>query len=183
MNEPGVAGRVSRGLAWPMRIDEGGSLDLDIGVADIVRSIRAILATAPGERLMRPDFGCRAWTQLGGPIDATAITRLTDSVREAVTSWESRIDLLNVTVVEVPLNGDLDAASVISRATAVRVTASGFDVDIEFVERATTERATVCFRFLQTTEPIMVVHHGRPDVEQHDPSFDRILLTRVRPTP
>ena len=183
MDEPGLAGRVSRGLAWPMRINERGSLDLDVGPADIVRSMRAILATAPGERLMRPDFGCRAWTQMSGPIDATAITRLTDSVREAVTRWEPRIDGLNVTVVEVPLNRDLDATSVISRATGERVTGSGFDVDIEFVERATTERATVCFRFLQTTEPILVVHHARPDVDQHDPTFDRILLTRVRTAP
>ena len=120
---------------------------------------------------------------MSGPIDATAITRLTDSVREAVTRWEPRIDLLNATVVEVPLNRDVDATSVISRATGERVTGFGLDVDIEFVERATTEHATVCFRLTQTTEPIMVVHHARPDVDQHDSSFDRTLLTRVRATP
>ena len=57
-----------------------------------------------------------------------------------MTRWEPRIDGLNVTVVEVPLNRDLDATSVISRATGERVAGSGFDIDIEFVERATTER-------------------------------------------
>jgi phage baseplate assembly protein W len=179
MSDATPAGAVSRGLAWPMRIDERGSFDFDVGVADIVRSIGAILATAQGERLMRPDFGCRLWAQMSRPIDAAAITRLTDSVQEAVTRWEPRIEVRHVAVAEVPLNDDLDSTSVVSPATGERVDGIAIDVDIDFVERATTEPATVGFRCLQTTDWILLVHHDRPDVEP-DPWRSRILLRRVK---
>ena len=75
MGEAGVAGRVSRVLAWPMRVDHRGSIALEVGVADIERSIHAIPATAPGERLMHLDFGCRIWQHLdAGTIAAAGAT-------------------------------------------------------------------------------------------------------------
>ena len=61
---------IGRGIAFPMRVDQSGSIATSAGVSDIDSSIRMILTTAPGERLMRPAFGCRIWELLFEPINA-----------------------------------------------------------------------------------------------------------------
>ena len=50
---------VGRGFRWPMGVDHTGSIALSDGPEDLDRSIRIVLLTAPGERVMRPKFGCR----------------------------------------------------------------------------------------------------------------------------
>jgi len=52
---------VGRGFFWPMEVDHTGSIRLTDGAADIDAAMAVVLATAPGERVMRPDFGCRIW--------------------------------------------------------------------------------------------------------------------------
>lgn len=175
-----VAGRISRGLAWPLRVDERGSIALDVGVEDIHRSIRAILATAPGERLMRLDFGCGIWQHLRGATDgdtsdAGTITAAADAVREALTRWEGRIDLLEVSVAQVVPQGDGDPIAVLVRATGERADMAGLDVDVEFVERATSERFAVAYRCVLTTDDVFVLRRG-----QHDARDTRIVLTKRR---
>ena len=60
-------------------------------------SIWLILATAPGERVMRPDFGCGIHDLVFAVNDAATIGAAVDSVRAALIRWEPRIDLLDVT--------------------------------------------------------------------------------------
>jgi phage baseplate assembly protein W len=61
-----------------------------------------ILSTAPGERLMRPQFGCRVWHLLFEPINANTLGLMAEAVREAVGRWEPRVDLQDVRVVPAP---------------------------------------------------------------------------------
>ena len=44
-------------------------------------ALRMILGTAPGERLMRPDFGCSMWEQVFAPVNANTLGLIEQSVR------------------------------------------------------------------------------------------------------
>ena len=89
---------VGRGISFPMRVDQSGALALTGGGADIDGSLRMVLTTAPGERLMRPQFGCRIWDLLFEPINANTIGLMAESVKDAVSQWEPRIDLEDVQI-------------------------------------------------------------------------------------
>ena len=78
---------IGRGFAFPMRVDHTGSIAMVGGPADIDRSIVMILATAKGERLMRPQFGCTIWDQLFDPINANTLGRMAEAVRESLAQW------------------------------------------------------------------------------------------------
>ena len=82
---------VGRGFFWPMQVDHTGSIRLTDGPADLDRSMAVVLATAPGERVMRPQFGCRIWDLLFEPVTANLLGLMTQAVREALAQWEPRV--------------------------------------------------------------------------------------------
>jgi hypothetical protein len=65
---------------------------------DIEQSIRIILSTAPGERVMRPEFGCGANELVFETLDTATFTRVQKTVTDALTRFEPRIELLAVQV-------------------------------------------------------------------------------------
>ena len=87
------------GLSFPLRTDARGKIMLTSGNQDIAEAIRIILSTRPGERVMRPTFGCRAHELLFEPRSPTTISLLQEYVYEALRIWEPRINLLQVNVV------------------------------------------------------------------------------------
>lgn len=87
---------IGRGISFPLRVDQGGAIALTSGAADIEGSLRMVLMTAPGERLMRPQFGCRIWDLLFEPINANTLGLMAEAVRDAVSQWEPRIVLEDV---------------------------------------------------------------------------------------
>jgi phage baseplate assembly protein W len=89
---------IGRGFRWPMGVDHTGSIALTSGPADLDRSIRVVLATAPGERVMRPGFGCRIWQLLFEPINANTLGLMAQAVREAIAQWEPRVEVEEVHV-------------------------------------------------------------------------------------
>jgi phage baseplate assembly protein W len=93
---------IGRGLSFPLRLDSRGRLTLTTGVTEIEQSIRIILETSPGERVMRPEFGCRAWELLFEPRDATTIALLRMHVMNALAMWEPRIEVVGVDVIDAP---------------------------------------------------------------------------------
>ncbi len=98
---------VGRGFSWPMEVDHTGSIRLTDSAEDIDRSMRIVLMTAPGERVMRPRFGCEIWDLLFEPVNANTIGLMASAVRDAVAQWEPRVDLLDVTVVPDPIDSGL----------------------------------------------------------------------------
>ncbi len=50
---------IGAGWAFPLRTDSSGGIALVSKGREIEEAIRLILGTAPGERPMRPEFGCR----------------------------------------------------------------------------------------------------------------------------
>lgn len=87
---------------FPMRVNSAGSIALTSGVEELDSSIRMVLITAPGERLMRPMFGCKIWEMMFAPINANTLGLMAVAVREALGQWEPRIDVETVTVVPDP---------------------------------------------------------------------------------
>lgn len=65
------------------------------GVSEVNQCIQLLIATVPGERVMRPEFGCRLYTRVWENIDQVASEGLSD-IREAITNFEPRVDLISV---------------------------------------------------------------------------------------
>jgi phage baseplate assembly protein W len=79
------------GLSFPFRVDHRGGLGLATGEEDIDQAIGLILGTAPGERSMRPEFGCDVHDLVFETIDAATVGRIDAAVRAALDRWEPRI--------------------------------------------------------------------------------------------
>jgi uncharacterized protein len=120
---------IGRGVMFPLRVDQSGSIAMTSGAGDLSSSIRMVLATAPGERLMRPRFGCAIWDLLFEPINANTMGLMAVAVREALGQWEPRIDVIDVVVVP-------DAA------TDGRV-----HIEIDYRVKATNDRRNLVYPF------------------------------------
>ncbi len=90
---------LGRGWAFPVVIDvRTGSFALAEYEADIRQAIIVILRTAPGERVMRPDFGCGIHELVFETIESTTITRIQTVVEAALVKYEARIEVIDVEV-------------------------------------------------------------------------------------
>lgn len=84
---------IGAGWAFPLRTDRTGGIALVSREREIEESIRLILATAPGERPMRPEFGCAVHDYVFAPADAATAGDIAYAVRVALDRWEPRITL------------------------------------------------------------------------------------------
>jgi len=89
---------IGTGWAFPIRTDATGSVALVSGERELVESIRLILATSPGERPMRPEFGCAVHDLVFAPADAATAGQIAYEVRVSLERWEPRITLDDVVV-------------------------------------------------------------------------------------
>ncbi|WP_239375975.1 GPW/gp25 family protein, partial [Frankia sp. Cj5] len=64
-------GFLGAGWSWPVRVDVTGGFAMTTGVSEIEQAMYLILGTTPGERPMRPEFGCRLADYTFAPADAT----------------------------------------------------------------------------------------------------------------
>jgi phage baseplate assembly protein W len=94
---------IGSGWAFPLRTDATGGIALVSRDRELEESIRLILATAPGERPMRPEFGCRIHEHVFAPVDPSTAGLIAYEVRSALLRWEPRIDVRQV---EVSAEGD-----------------------------------------------------------------------------
>ena len=89
---------IGKGLAFPLQMDPKGSVALSSGARDIEQAVRIVLGTAPGERKMRPEFGCRIHELVFAPRNATTEGLALYYVQQALDRWEPRIDLQEVSI-------------------------------------------------------------------------------------
>ena len=95
------------GWAFPPAVTAAGDVSLASYETDIAESIRIILGTAPGERVMRPDFGAGLKSLLFEPVNTTTAALVQFNVQKALIEWEPRIDEITVTVTAQPALGML----------------------------------------------------------------------------
>ncbi|MGH9115415.1 MAG: GPW/gp25 family protein [Acidimicrobiales bacterium] len=89
---------IGQGWNFPLGTDATGSIALAADDRDLQQAMRLILGTAPGERPMRPEFGCGLQNFVFAPADATTAGRLASEVKRSLTRWEPRIDVQDVQV-------------------------------------------------------------------------------------
>ena len=87
---------VGRGLTFPIQIGSQGGISLTTEVDEIMQAIRVILATTPGQRVMRPTFGSRLHELIFEPNDQETAALAARYAREALNMWEPRINLISV---------------------------------------------------------------------------------------
>ncbi|MGW8784359.1 GPW/gp25 family protein [Streptomyces sp. NPDC055796] len=98
--------RLGTGLRFPLRPGNGsgtgsfgaGGLGWVAGAAAIRQSIETVLDTEPGERVMRPTFGCGLRRHLMAPDTPATRTAIAAEIAEALTAWEPRIRVTEVAV-------------------------------------------------------------------------------------
>ncbi|HEU5270761.1 MAG TPA: GPW/gp25 family protein [Jatrophihabitans sp.] len=110
---------IGRGFSWPLEVDHTGAIRLSSGTDELDRAIRVVLLTAPGERLMRPEFGCRIWDLLFEPVTPNLLGLIAEAVRDALAQWEPRIMVDDVQPVPDP-----DDAALIRILISYRVAAT-----------------------------------------------------------
>lgn len=120
---------IGRGISFPLRVDQSGAIAMTAGATDIDSSLRMVITTAPGERLMRPEFGCRIWELVFEPINANTLGLMGEAVREAVARWEPRVVLEELTIEPQP-----------GAAGAVLI-------ELDYVVKATNDRRNLVYPF------------------------------------
>lgn len=89
---------IGAGWSFPLSVDATSRVALATQARDIEQAIEIILRTSPGERPMRPEFGCRIQDHLFSPTNATTAAAIASDVRAALDRWEPRIDVADVRV-------------------------------------------------------------------------------------
>jgi hypothetical protein len=120
---------VGTGWAWPLQADTGGGIGMVGGESELEQAIYLILATTPGERPMRPEFGCRLQDFVFAPADAGTAALIAAEVRAALLRWEPRI-----TVADVAVSTDADEPSLLW-------------IDIRYTVRSSYDRRNLVFPF------------------------------------
>jgi phage baseplate assembly protein W len=91
-------GFLGSGLAFPLRLNGRGGLQTAEGEQKVQESIRMILGTQHGERMMRPTFGANLRSLVFAPNNRATASLAQHYVTEALATWEPRIILDEVTV-------------------------------------------------------------------------------------
>lgn len=95
---------LGRGWKFSVNVGTDGKIAVSEYGEDIREAIWIILSTSKGERIMRPDFGCGIHDFVFASINTSTMTLIESSVREALTLWEPRIELMNVNVSTEKIN-------------------------------------------------------------------------------
>ena len=93
---------LGQGLSFPLRVTAHGRMATARAEAKIEQSVWLIMASATGERVMRPSYGCGIHDMLFDPNNLSARAKLADHVRQALSRQEPRIAVLDVTVDSSP---------------------------------------------------------------------------------
>jgi uncharacterized protein len=90
--------RAFLGIGWkfPLQVTAGGNIAQSSYEQRVQESIYLILSTAKGERVMLPDFGCGIHDLVFAPNNPQTLSAVVQEVRQALVSYERRIDVLDV---------------------------------------------------------------------------------------
>jgi phage baseplate assembly protein W len=108
------------GWLFPIVPDELGQLGYVSEDENVEQSLRILLLTLQGERVMRPDFGTQLGRYVFAPGSQQYLRLLETAIKDAVRDWEPRVDLDSVAA-EMPSDDpDSDTVAVVSISYRVR---------------------------------------------------------------
>ncbi len=120
---------LGKGWKYPVEVDRAGGIALSEQDESIRQSIHIILGTAPGERVMRPTFGCSIHDLVYAPNNLNTASLAAHFAIEALTKWEPRIE-------------DVEASADPNRDDANRL-----DINIRYKVRATNSSRNLVYPF------------------------------------
>lgn len=124
---------LGRGWAFPPTFTRGAAdVEMVTNAEDIQQSLRILLGTTQGERVMQESFGCDLHGLLFEEGDQWLMSRIERTVRDAIASHEPRITLDDVKV------------------TGQDVRAGMLTVSIRYTIRGTNSRFNMVFPFYLT---------------------------------
>lgn len=92
---------LGRGWAFPPKFDRGGGqVAMVEGFVDVHESVQVILNTIPGERVMRPGFGCDLHSVQFEEVTPDLSTRIKRLVTDSLLYHEPRIEVETVNLRE-----------------------------------------------------------------------------------
>ncbi len=126
----GSASFLGQGWAFPPTFTQGGA-DVVMAAAaeDVHQSIQILLATQPGERVMRDDFGCGLAGLLFEEVDFGFVNQVKQLVSKTILLQEPRVDLVNV---EVSADEAIQGKVLISLDYRIRSSNSRFNMVFPF---------------------------------------------------
>lgn len=108
-----------------------GRIETVDGDASVRQAILLLLSTRPGERVMRPDYGCDLHRLAFAPNDETTAALAIHYVRQALARWEPRADILELDASPEPERGLLAIRLVYQVRVTGRTDAIAFEVPLE----------------------------------------------------
>lgn len=89
---------IGRRVGFPIQLGDRNQIVLVSDDTALRQSLRIIIFTIPGERVMRPTFGCEIHSLVFAPANEETAALAERFIREAVERWEPRVNLTDVTV-------------------------------------------------------------------------------------
>ena len=86
----------SQGTGMGLQTEVNGKISMISDRSAIRQSILLLMSTIPGERVMRPKYGCNLYQLAFMPNDATAHGLAMHHVRTAIEQWEPRVDIIHI---------------------------------------------------------------------------------------
>lgn len=87
------------GWKFPVSVDgAGGRIRMSSNEENIKDSVRIIIGTRKGERVMEPEFGCRIWDYSFETMNYTTLHAMKSEVESALIRWEPRITDIQVDI-------------------------------------------------------------------------------------
>lgn len=121
---------LGRGWAFPPEFDRYSKGPRMVDQEDDIReSLRILMSTRPGERTMRPDYGCGIRSLVFDVMNESVLTEIRDHVQRAVLFFEPRIALDSVEI-------NIDRAS-----------EGRLDIDIAYSIKGTNSRSNLVYPF------------------------------------
>ena len=126
-----AAALYGQGISFPPRVGPDGAIVWSAGELKVRECICTILRTRPGERVELPGFGCGLDRYLYEPNTVATLRLIVADVQAAVTRWEPRVRLDDVTATLNP--SDVRAVDVTISYTLV---ATGLRESLQMTLRA-----------------------------------------------
>ncbi len=120
---------IGNGWSFPLKIDSQGGIQFTNERSEINQAIQIILSTTPGQRVMRPEFGCQLQDLVFAPNNVHTAIQAQRYVEEALGMWEPRIK-----VIQVEVSPDLEERNRLL-------------INIEFEIKATRDRRSLVYPF------------------------------------
>lgn len=120
------------GWQFPPEFSKGKTAAVTVmasGPEKIAQSLKVLLGTNPGERLMHPEYGCGISRLMFEPVDQRTITKIQNSIADAILLYEPRIELSNMNIFQ-----DQDDAGLLR-------------INIEYIIKATNSRFNLVYPF------------------------------------